>query len=292
MQHLIFLFIFCFFLNSGKILQQIVGGNADANVHAEVAVRIICVHLDLESFEAIREAIRVFQLTFPTITQIDVLIHNAAMVKAFVAKKNYEGREVIMMVNYFGLWLLTHLLIEKLRESARQNGNPCIVIVSSNYHVRATGNVQTLGVSSLLAFNNYYNSKRAGLLFGMELAERLEADGIRVLMIFPGAAKTGIYDVYPVISPFIKMTTDSPASRAENIVCMATDPKYTISGAYYEICDPKPLTEYRKPVYNLDIAKQLWENTAHIVQLLPGEPIIPLRSVQSTVNGGGSQSGS
>ena len=53
---------------------------------------------------------------------LDVLVNNAGV---FLVEHNrtQEGFEVVQGTNYFGTFLLTHLLLDKLKETAQEKGH-------------------------------------------------------------------------------------------------------------------------------------------------------------------------
>ena len=53
---------------------------------------------------------------------LDVLVNNAGV---FLVEHNrtQEGFEVVQGINYFGTFLLTHLLLDKLKETSREKGH-------------------------------------------------------------------------------------------------------------------------------------------------------------------------
>ena len=94
-----------------------------------------------------------------------------------------DDYEMIMQVNYVSHFLLTLLLMEKLRKSAPSR----IVNVSSMGSTRKNLNLQlnkdyfiTLCSSS---YQRYGESKLAQVLFTKELSQRLEGQGITISII-------------------------------------------------------------------------------------------------------------
>lgn len=52
-------------------------------------------------------------------SRLDVLIHNAGMANTFEKKVTEDGLEITMATNTYGPFLLTHLLIGKLKKEKR-----------------------------------------------------------------------------------------------------------------------------------------------------------------------------
>lgn len=70
--------------------------------------------LDLSSLKSVREFAADVNNTE---SRLDVLIHNAGMANTFRKQKTEDGLEITMATNQFGPFLLTHLLIGKLRST-------------------------------------------------------------------------------------------------------------------------------------------------------------------------------
>lgn len=144
---------------------------------------IILHHLDLSSFKSVRElAAKVLQ----TESKIDVLIHNAGYTHIFSKAVSVDGVEMTMATNHYGMFLLTHLLLDLLKKSA-----PCrIVVVASKTHT----------LSFLNPLNDYHlnpvnffppgllygNTKYANILTTFEMARRLKKFNITVNCLHPG----------------------------------------------------------------------------------------------------------
>lgn len=71
---------------------------------------IVVRKLDLSSLQSVREFA---QQINQEETRLDVLIHNAGTAETFRKKVTEDGLEMTMATNYFGPFLLTHLLIGK-----------------------------------------------------------------------------------------------------------------------------------------------------------------------------------
>ena len=129
----------------------------------KVVVRV----LDLASFESVRAFARVIN---ETEERLDILVHNAGLGGSYRLTK--DGWESVFQVNYFSHFLLTMLLLEKLKKSAPSR----IVNVSSIGH---TGPKTIplddfkLSKEKYEAFKRYGESKLAQVVFTRELSQRL-----------------------------------------------------------------------------------------------------------------------
>lgn len=83
---------------------------ADEIVKESNNSNIVVRKLDVSSLQSIR---KFAQQINQEESRLDVLIHNAGTAEAFKKKVTEDGLEQTMATNYFGPFLLTHLLIGK-----------------------------------------------------------------------------------------------------------------------------------------------------------------------------------
>lgn len=136
-------------------------------------------HLDLASFKSIRTFAETFLREEP---RLDILINNANVMGIPRTLTN-DGLEMHMGVNHFGHFLLTNLLIERLKQSTPSR----IVTVSNWGHTFVRFNKNDLNSEkSYNRFHAYFHSKLANVLFAAELANRLAGSGITSNSLHPG----------------------------------------------------------------------------------------------------------
>lgn len=117
---------------------------------------------------------------------LDVLLNNAGIFET-TRKLSEDGFELTLAVNHFAPFLLTHLLLPKLRESAQGR----IVNVSSIAHVRGSIDLADLGRERRYdGYEAYAGSKLANVLFTCELARRLAGTRVTVNALHPGVIST------------------------------------------------------------------------------------------------------
>jgi NAD(P)-dependent dehydrogenase (short-subunit alcohol dehydrogenase family) len=150
-------------------------GNADVHV----------VRLDLADLESVRTAA---QEILDRWDRLDVLVNNAGLVlksREFTA----QGFEATFGINHLGHFLLTTLLLDRLRASAPAR----IVNLSSVGHHFAFGGIPWDDLHhdrGYTANGAYCESKLANILFTRELARRLPADEVTVNACHPGAVRS------------------------------------------------------------------------------------------------------
>ena len=114
----------------------------------------------------------------------------------YVAGKGHrtkEGYNMVFATNHFGPFLLTMLLLDRLKESAPSR----IINVSSVEHTWVKpGEVHFTKTDAegriYPGLREYPRSKLANVLFTKELAQRLHGTGVTVFALHPGAIPTSI----------------------------------------------------------------------------------------------------
>ncbi len=186
--------------------------------------------------------------------QIHVLVNNAG-VWTRKRKQAADGSELIFYVNHFGPFLLTQLLLDRIKASAPAR----IINVSSAQHNKGRINFGDLDKEQ--RFNSlqaYSDSKLANVLFTYELARRLEGTGVAVNALHPGVVYTGIARELPrVLQAVIGLFLLSPEKGAATSIYLASSPQVEgATGGYYVKCAParsSPLS------HNPELAAKLWE---------------------------------
>ncbi len=118
--------------------------------------------------------------------QLDVLVNNAGLVLQD-RRVTSDGFEQTFGVNHLGHFLLTDLLLDRLR--ANPNGSR-VVVVSSHAHKMARRGLDFDDLQTehrrYRGFAAYSRSKLANILFTRELARRLDGSNITVNALHPG----------------------------------------------------------------------------------------------------------
>jgi NAD(P)-dependent dehydrogenase (short-subunit alcohol dehydrogenase family) len=120
--------------------------------------------------------------------RLDVLFNN---VGGTFAKREItvDGVEKTFALNQLSYFLLTHLLLDKLKESAPSR----IICTSSGSHRKAGINFKNVNNSGLISiWSSYGQSKLANIMFVYALARRLEGSGVTVNSLNPGLVRTNI----------------------------------------------------------------------------------------------------
>src|SRR5437870_6051593 len=122
---------------------------------------------DLSSQQSIRQLVETFQHHY---THLHVLINNAGAAFPGRRRETVDGLEMTFAVNYLAPFLLTNLLLDRLKASAPAR----IVNVSSNSHESSSIKMDDLQeMKGYRSLNTYGQSKLAVVMFTYELARRL-----------------------------------------------------------------------------------------------------------------------
>jgi retinol dehydrogenase 12 len=184
------------------------------------------------------------------------LINNAGL--AGQKGMTVSGFELAFGTNYVGPFLLTRLLLDRLRESAPAR----IVNVSSVGHYRASGiDYETVRqpTKSFTGLPEYAVSKLGNVLHAQELARRLEGTGVTTYSLHPGAVASDVWRRVPwPVRPLIKRRMLSPADGAKTSLYCATSPDLAAdTGHYYDNCRRKEPSAVATP----QLAGELWDRS-------------------------------
>jgi retinol dehydrogenase-12 len=228
------------------------GEAARAEIAGSVPGAVLHVlRLDLASQASIRGFARELEDRFP---QLDVLVNNAALVPA-TRVLTEDGFETQFGVNHLGPFLLTMLLLPRLRASKAGR----VVVVSSSAHKGAKLDFDDLqaerGYSQIRA---YGQSKLMNILFVRALAKRLEGTGVMVNAVHPGVVSTGLARDFPAAFRWMaKLFFTSPAKGARTSIWLATSPEVAgVSGGYFA---KQKQEEPDAAAKDEAAAEQLWE---------------------------------
>lgn len=195
--------------------------------------------------------------------RIDVLVNNAG---GYWNTRHVtaDGLERTFAVNHLAPFLLTCLLLDRLKASAPAR----VVTVSSSAH--ATGRIDfgdLQGERSYSGARAYSQSKLANVLFTHELARRVPATCVTVNALHPGVVRTafGAEDpsgvqrlLVPSLRPFMK----SPTRGATTSIHVASAPDLEqVTGRYF--ASSKPRSSAARS-YDEATAARLWQVSADL----------------------------
>jgi NAD(P)-dependent dehydrogenase (short-subunit alcohol dehydrogenase family) len=198
--------------------------------------------------------------------RLDVLVNN---VGGFWAHRHTtaDGLEQTFALNHLASFLLTNLLLDRLKASAPAR----VVNVSS--HVQAEGRIDFDDLQGARAYSGqaaYSQSKLANVMFTNELARRLEGTGVTANSLHPGVVRTnfGAEDqawlftvVSQVVLPFLK----TPAQGAQTSIYLASSPE--IDGVTGQFFANKKVKTANKVAYDPAMIARLWQASADLVSM-------------------------
>jgi retinol dehydrogenase 14 len=196
--------------------------------------------------------------------RLNVLVNN---VGGFWAHRHptVDGLEHTFAVNHLASFLLTNLLLDRLKASAPGR----VVTVSS--HVQADGRIEfddLQGSRNYSGQSAYSQSKLANVMFTNELARRLAGTRVMATSLHPGFVRTdfGAEDqarffrfIGHLVRPFLK----TPAQGAQTSIYLASSPDMDgVTGQF--LVNGKPRTA-NKVAYDPAMMARLWQTSAGLV---------------------------
>jgi NAD(P)-dependent dehydrogenase (short-subunit alcohol dehydrogenase family) len=197
--------------------------------------------------------------------RLDVLVNNAGLI-APRFQLSADGYEMTIAVNHLAPFLLTNLLLDRLRASAPAR----IVTVASQAHRGARLDPAALtGREDWSPLKAYGRSKLCNILFTRALARRLEGSGVVAACLHPGVVATAIGDRagsiagfgWRLVKPFL-VTLEKGAATS---LFLATTPDPSpFHGAYVigqQVAEPDPTARDDR------LGENLWAESARLVGL-------------------------
>ena len=190
--------------------------------------------------------------------KLHVLINNAGTF-SLQSKRTVDGFERTFAVNYFSPFLLTLLLLDRLKSTSPSR----IVNVSSVSHFGGHLDLNELvKKGGKVGMKAYSDSKLALVMFTYELARRIERTGLTANCLHPGAVSTHIWRIPTLLTrPFMI----SAKKGAETSIYLASSPEVEAeSGEYFE---KKKVKRSSVESYNKEEAEELWNLSFKLVGL-------------------------
>lgn len=203
--------------------------------------------------------------------RVDVLVNNAGLMLSD-RRETVDGLEMTFQVNHLGPFLLTMLLLERLKESAPAR----IVNVASTAHQSARQGIDFDDLQSTEGYRGmavYGRTKLANILFTTELAGRLAGTGVTANCLHPGTVRTGWAgegDARGLFALGVRIGHPfflSPAAGAKTSIYLASSPAVEgVSGQYF--VRSRPGTPSRA-ARDEQAARRLWEVSEELAGLVP-----------------------
>ena len=224
------------------VLAEIKAGSPAANVDLLL--------LDLSVQQSVRSAVTELENRYD---HLDVLINNAAVFKRH-RTLTADGYETMFATNHLGPFLLTNLLLERLKAATSAR---ILTITAPSTMKIAFEDLQ--GEHKFRALQAFGASKAANLLFTYELAHRLASSKVTVNAFYPGIVKTPLMREAPAPLRWLNpVFGQSPEPVAQSVVYYASSPEVqAMTGLFFnkgrQPIDSSPYTKDRA------VQQQLWE---------------------------------
>ncbi|XP_045343845.1 dehydrogenase/reductase SDR family member 13 isoform X1 [Leopardus geoffroyi] len=237
---------------------------------------VIFMALDLASLASVRAFATAFLSSEP---RLDILIHNAAPAPGISScGRTHEPFNLLLRVNHIGPFLLTHLLLPRLKTCTPSR----VVVVSSAAHRRGHLDFTRLDrpvVGWQQELRAYADSKLANVLFARELATQLEGTGVTCYAAHPGPVNSELFLRHvpgwlsPLLRPLAWLVLRTPRGGAQTpLYCALQEGIEPLSGRYFANCH----VEEVPPAARDDrAAHRLWEASKRLAGLGPGQDAEP-----------------
>ena len=200
--------------------------------------------------------------------RIDVLVNN---VGGYWHTRHItvDGLELTLAVNHLAPFLLTNLLLPRLKQSPHAR----VVTVASHAHAHGSIDFEDLqGQRAYSGARAYNQSKLANVLFSYELAKRERHTGLAANALHPGVVSTAFGAEDPattqrLLVPFLRPFMKNPAQGAATSIHVASSPELdSVTGRYFTNGRARHSS---KSSYAQATAASLWSTSADLVGLPP-----------------------
>lgn len=224
---------------------------------------------DLSRLASVREGAAELLARCP---RIDVLVNNAGLVLS-ARQESADGFEMTFAVNHLGPFLLTELLLDRIKASAPAR----IVNVSSTAHKQTRGGLDFDDLQSTRRYSGmqvYARSKLENIYFTTELARRLEGTGVTANSLHPGTVATGYGrdgDTTGLLGLGLKLAPPfllNAEQGARTSVYLASSPEVEgVTGKYFVRSRARTPSALAR---DDSAARRLWEESEKLVANAPG----------------------
>jgi len=222
----------------------------------------VMLRADLSSLKEVR---RLADEVLARTDRVHVLLNNAG-VTLLQRQLTVDGLEGTFATNHLAYFLLTGLLLPRLRDSAPAR----IVNVASDAHRFGRLDLNDLqNEQRYRAMRVYGQSKTANLLFTQELARRIAGSGVSANALHPGGIRSNLGrsegKALEVVRKLVGLFLKSPEEGARTSLYLACSPEVEgVSGRYYAKCHERtPAAHARDP----ELARRLWERSEALTGL-------------------------
>ncbi|EFJ17683.1 hypothetical protein SELMODRAFT_420551 [Selaginella moellendorffii] len=232
--------------------------------------RIECLKIDLSSLSSVRSFAAEF---LATKLPLNILINNAGIMM-IPYELSPDGIEMQFATNHLGHFLLTNLLLDKMKETAKESGiQGRIVNLSSIAHIASySGGIQFSHLNDKAWYSDtraYSQSKLANILHAKELAMRFKAQGVDITAnaVHPGFIMTPLmrhtFYIMRVLKFFSSFLWKNVPQGAATTCYAALHPSLKdVTGQYFVDSNKSNCSAYgRDP----ELAHKLWTFSQELI---------------------------
>ncbi|CAM8879218.1 unnamed protein product [Rhodiola kirilowii] len=233
------------------------------------SARIDVLKLDLASLKSVREFVDEFiSLNLP----LNILINNAGIMFC-PYQLSQDGIELQFATNHLGHFLLTNLLLDKMKHTAETSGiQGRIVNLSSVAHQHTyPGGIRFDKINDKSSYNDkkaYGQSKLANILHANELSHRLKEEGVNITVnsVHPGLILTNLFQHHAKLMRVLYLLSfiiwKNVAQGAATTCYVALHPSLKgATGKYFTDCNEFIPTK----AMDENLRKKLWDLSNKLV---------------------------
>ncbi|KAF3565833.1 hypothetical protein DY000_02011631 [Brassica cretica] len=236
--------------------------------------RIDYLQLDLSSIKSVRSFVHQFlALNLP----LNILINNAGVMFC-PFQLTEDGIESQFATNHIGHFLLTNLLLDKMKSSARESGiEGRIVNLSSVAHTYTyTEGIKFDSINDPDKYSEkkaYGQSKLANLLHSNALSRKLQEEGVNITVnsVHPGLVTTNLFrhsglgmSVFKAMSFFL--WKNIPQGAATTCYVALHPSLKGVTGKYFADCNVTTPSNFAT---DKSLADKLWDFSIKLIDSLP-----------------------
>ncbi|KAG5563258.1 hypothetical protein RHGRI_005869 [Rhododendron griersonianum] len=227
------------------------------------SARIDVMELDVSSMASVRKFASEYSSSG---LPLNLLINNAGVNAPFALTE--DNIELMFGTNHIGHFLLTNLLFETMKSTAResQREGRIVIVASEGHRFVPRGGIRFDKINDESSFNvwsAYGQSKLANILHANELAKRLKEEGVGITCnsLDPGPVATDFMRHHSIVNGlvnlFIKYLVKNIPQGAATTCYVVLHPQVKgVSGEYFSNSNIGKRTALAK---DEELAKKLWD---------------------------------
>ncbi|XP_010543328.1 PREDICTED: short-chain dehydrogenase TIC 32, chloroplastic-like isoform X2 [Tarenaya hassleriana] len=242
--------------------REILKHNSSARVHV--------LHLDLSSVSSVGSFVRDFDsLHLP----LHLLINNAGIMFC-PFQLSQDGIELQFATNHIGHFLLTNLLLEKMKKTAKESGVEGRIVnlssIAHNFTYPHGLRFDSLNdVSRYSDKRAYGQSKLANILHALELSRRLQEEGVNITVnsVHPGLILTNLFQHTALLMKFLKyfsffLWKTIPQGAATTCYVALHPSLKGVTGKYFADCNEVTPSKLAR---DESLAQKLWDFSVKLI---------------------------